>query len=114
MRGRSGGGLTRWGGSGGGGFRWGRGCLGAGEGVEWGEGSKGANVRVFEGEQKGKRYGGRELNGIFLQIEFRFRNGLGSTIALQSFRITHLINAEILPKLCTTREKIKWKKSYLM
>ena len=96
-----------------GGFRWGRGCPGAGEGVEWGEGNKGANVREFEGEQKGKRYGGRELNGIFLQIEFRYRNGLGSTIALQNFRITHLINAEILAKLCTTREKNKVEKILL-
>ena len=64
------------------GFRWGEGCLlfvqvgvvgsggggyvGSGGGREvfrcvggqWGEGSKGANVRVIEGEQMGKRWGG--------------------------------------------------------
>ena len=52
-----------------------------------------------------------ELNEIFLEIEFRFRNGLSRTIALQSYRITYLINAEILAKFCTMREtKIKWKK----
>ena len=54
---------------------------------------------------KGQSLGG-ELNRIFLQIEFRFRNGLGRTLALQSFRITHLINAEILAKV-TTRNKNK-------
>ena len=58
-----------------------------GGGVEWGEGSKGANVRGIEGEQKDKRYGEGggcgELNGSFLQIEVKFRNGLGRTLALQ-------------------------------
>ena len=48
--------------------------------------------------------GGGELNGIFLQFEFMFWNGLGRTLALQSFCITHLINAEILAKFCTTRK----------
>ena len=48
------------------GFRWGREvfrCVGG----QFGEGSKGANVRVIEGEQMGKRWGGGggELNGIF-------------------------------------------------
>ena len=47
-----------------------------------------------------------------MQIEFRLKNGLCRTIALQSFRITHLKNAENLAKFCTTREtKIKWKKN---
>ena len=55
--------------------------------------------------------GGGELNGIFLQFEFRFRNGLCRTLALQSFRITHLINAEIFAKNGKTRKtKIKWTK----
>ena len=48
-------------------FRW---------GVQWGEGSKGVNVRGIEGEQRGKHWGG-ELNGMFLQFEFRFLNALG-------------------------------------
>ena len=65
--------------------------VGAG-GVSVGEESKGANVR-----------GGVELNRIFLQLEFRFRNRLGRLLASQSFNITHLINAELLAKFCTTR-----------
>ena len=54
-------------------FRW---------GVQWGEGSKGANVRGIEGEQRGKRWagGGGQLNGTFLQFEFRFWNGLGQAV----------------------------------
>ena len=48
------------------------------------KGSKGTNFR----------WGG-ELNGTFLLFEFRFRNGLGRTLALQSLRLSHLINAEI-------------------
>ena len=81
-----------------------------------GEWSKGAHVRGIEGEQRGQTLGGgRELNGIFLQFELRLRNGLGRTLVLQSFRITHLTNAEILAEFCTTREtKIKWKKSIFM
>ena len=39
---------------------------------------------------------GGKVNGIFLQIELRFRNRAGPTLAMQSFHITHLINAEIL------------------
>ena len=66
-----------------------------GEGVLWG--GRGENIRGIEDNQMGKQYGGK-LNGIFLQFEFRFRNGLGRTLALQSFRITHLINAEILAR----------------
>ena len=85
-----------------GGFRWGCSVGGAwlmGGGLK---GSKGANVRG----------GGGELNGIFLQFELRFRNRLGRTLAVQSFRITHLINAEILAKFCMTREtKNKVKKN---
>ena len=84
-------------GSVGGMFRWEEGYRWEGAGVEWGEGSKRPNVRGIEGEQKGQMLGGG-LNGIFLQIYFRFRNGLDCSIALQSFRIIHLINAEILPK----------------
>ena len=86
------------------------------------------SIRNFEGQYLGFRLGrgrerskwaivrgGGELNKIFLQIEFRFRNGLGLTLALQSFRITHLINAEILAKICMTRNKNKVeKKSILM
>ena len=35
----------------------------------------------------------------------------GRTLALQSFRVTQLISAEILAKFCTTQEtKIKWQK----
>ena len=69
-------------------------------------GSKGA---IFGGG------GGGELNRIFLQIEFRFRNGLGRALSSQNFRITHLINAEILAKVCTTRNENKLeKKSILM
>ena len=42
-------------------------------GGQWGEESKRANVRVIEGEQMGKRWGGGgELNGIFSQFQFRF------------------------------------------
>ena len=89
-------------GGGGGGFRWwggggvqvggcsdagfSGGCIqvGGGGGFSGGGGrSKGANVKGIKGEQRGKR-------------EFRFRNELGRTLALQSFRITQLINAEIL------------------
>ena len=51
-----------------------------GGGVQWGEGSEGANVRGTEGEQRGKRWA--EHNGIFLQFEFRYRKGLGRTLAL--------------------------------
>ena len=63
---------------------------------------------------KGRTLGG-ELKGTFLQFEFRFRNGLDRTLALQSFRITHLIDAEVFAKFCTTREtKIKWKKVHFI
>ena len=86
---------------GGGGKRYGESLTGAKVGgwggvSGWGEGSKGATVR---------EWGGGELNGICVQIEFRFRNGLGRVLALRSFRITHLIKAEILAKVCTTRKK---------
>ena len=80
-------------GGGGGGFRWGGGVSDGGRVFSWveAEGSKGASVRVIEGEQKCKRWGGGEsftVHGKFLQFEFRFRNGLGRTLVLQSFRIT--------------------------
>ena len=53
---------------------------------------------------------GRE-GGLGLVVQLRFRNGLGRTLALQSFRITHLTNAEILAKFCTTRSKKKAEKT---
>ena len=97
-----GGELFRWGG---GGLSWKRGLRG--EGVDWGRGLMGGGVLSVGG--------GGEINGIYLQIEFRFRNGLGRTVALQSFGITCLINAEIFANFSTTREAtIKWKKSILM
>ena len=40
---------------------------------------------------KGANFEGGELNVFFLQFEIRFRNGLGRTLALKSFRITHLL-----------------------
>ena len=61
----------------------------------WGEGAEG------------------QLKRIFLQIEFKVRNGLGRTLALQSFRITHLIYAEFLAKVCKTRNKNKVEKNPL-
>ena len=112
-------GVFRWGCSGGGvfrgvqvregaGFRW-RGWLFRGGGVQWGRGAKGQTLGGLKGSN-GQTLGG-ELNGIFLQFEFSFRNALSRTVALQSFSINHLINAEILAKFCTTREtKTKWKK----
>ena len=68
----------------GGGFRWGGGGLFRCGGVHvrgflWGEGSKGANVRAYWRGAKGNRWGG-ELIRIFLQIEFRFWNGLGQAV----------------------------------
>ena len=62
-------------GGGGGGFRWGLLMWGVGsdgESNQRGEGSRGANVRGVEVEHRDKRWGGGELNGIFLQFEFRF------------------------------------------
>ena len=55
-------------------FRWGGGCSGSGGGgggvfrwgVQWRAGNKGANVWGNEGEQRAKRWGGGQLNGIFL------------------------------------------------
>ena len=78
------------------GFMW-EGCSGGGVQVGGSVGggverNKGENIRGIEGS-KGQILGGG-LNGIFLQFEFRFRNGLGATLALQSFCITHLIKAE--------------------
>ena len=56
---------------------------------------------------KGQTLGG-EPSGIFLQFEFRFRNRLGRTLALQSFSISHLIYAEVLAQFCTAcKTKIK-------
>ena len=104
-------GVVRWGGcsgSGGGGFSGG----GVQVGGFSGEGSKGTNVRGIEGSKWGKLGRGEvELNGIFLQFEFRFWHGLGRTLALQSFRITHLINAEFLAKFCTAGETKKMEKN---
>ena len=94
--------VLRGGGCSGGGGRWVQlgGCSGGGGGLvqvgqgvsrwgrfEWGEGSKGQTLGGLNGSKRANVMGG-ELNGIFLQIEFRFKNGLGRTIALQSFRIT--------------------------
>ena len=85
---------------GGGGSVWCGGRVAKGQAVGGLKGCKGANSR------------GGSSTEFFLQFEFRFRNGLGRILALQSFRITHLINAEVLAKFCTTREtKIKWKKT---
>ena len=69
-------------------------CSGGGGGCSGGGGGGGRF-------QWGRRAKG--LNRIFLQLEFRFRNGLGRLLASQSFNITHLINAELLAKFCTTR-----------
>ena len=80
-------------------------------------GSKCCGGRVAKGQtvgglkvSKGEILGG-ELNGTFLQFEFRFKNRLCRTLALQSFHITHLINVEILAKFCTTRKTKKVKKN---
>ena len=54
-----------------------------------------------------------EFNGILLQFEFGFRNGVSRTLALQSFRITHVINTEICAKLFTTRNKNKVEKNHM-
>ena len=85
-----GGGYVDLGGGGVCGFRWGGGYVWSGGvgleqagGVQVGGcsgggvsegGSKGANVRGIEGVQRDKSWGGGggELNGIFLQFEFRF------------------------------------------
>ena len=80
-------------------------------GLSEGRGAKGQTLGGLKGSKRAKVGGGGELNGMFLQIEFRLRNGLGRTTDMQSFRITHLINAEILANISTTREtKKKWKK----
>ena len=71
-------------------FRWGGGFSEEGE-------EQRKNVRGLKGSKETNARG--ELNGIFLQFEFRFRNGLGRTLALQNFRITHLIKAEFLAKI---------------
>ena len=94
-------------------------CSGGGGGLSWKRGLRGRGVlsggRGLMGGGVLSVGGGGEINGIFLQIEFRFRNGLGRTVALQSFGITCLINAEIFANFSTTRETtIKWKKSILM
>ena len=81
----------------------------------WGAGGGGRLGCCFRlGRRRAKGHGGRELNGFFLQIEFRFTNGLGRTLALQNFRITHLIHAEILAKVCTTGNKNNVDKTILM
>ena len=50
------------------------------------------------------------MNGIFLQFELRFRIGVGRTLALQNFHVTHLIHADFFAKFCTTRNKINKEK----
>ena len=85
-----------------GGFRWARGAKGQTLGGGGLQGSKGANV------------GGGGLNGIFLQFELRLTIGLGRTLALQSFRNTHLINTEILAKFWTTRKKKEVEKKFIL
>ena len=57
-------------------------------------------------EQRDKSLRG-EVQGIFLQFKFRFRNGEGRTIALQSLRITQLIIAKFLQNFARRKTKIK-------
>ena len=93
----------------------GGGCSGGGGGVSvW------CGVRVAKGQTLGALKGSKganvseELNGIFLQFEFRFRNGLGLHSLCKISAKTRLIIVEILANFCTTREtKIKWKKIHL-
>ena len=89
-------------------FRW--------EGVQAGSsvkrGAKGQTLGGLKGI-KGTNIGGgraqRKLFAISLKVLKWIRPG--HTLALQSFRIIHLINAEILAKFCTMHEtKINWKK----
>ena len=87
-----------------------------GSGFRWGVGSGGGWVQV----------GGMwvQMGGMCVQVGGAVGSGGGGCSgggrgakwqtlralkALQSFRITHLTNAEILIKFCTTREtKIEW------
>ena len=99
------GGYVGSGGGGGGIVCSGGGCSGGGGGFSGG------------GEQRGKRLGdlmgakGQTLGGGGVSSTESFCNlslvlkrmRPGRKLALQSFRITHLINAEILAKFCTTR-----------
>ena len=73
----------------------------------WGDGRGlyGANFR--------KRGGGRSTKKFYNLKKCWFENRIGRNHALQKFRITHLINAEILAKFSTTRNKIKWKEFIL-
>ena len=50
-------------------------------------------------EQRGKQ-GEWRLTESFFQFEFRFRNGLGRTLALRKFCNTQLIIAEIFASFC--------------
>ena len=59
-------------------------CGGGQRGKRWNEGCKGA---------KGQMLGG-EVNEIFLHVEFRFKKGVGLSLTLQKFCITHLVKCE--------------------
>ena len=89
--------------------------------VHVGSGGGGGGVEVMGsvggGEQRSKRLGGgraqRNLFAIWVEVLKWIRPG--RTFALQSFRITQLINAEIHAKFCTTRKtKTKWKKVHFI
>ena len=54
--------------------------------------------------------GGGGVNETILKVEASFASGVGRTLALQSFCIISLVNAEILAHFCTTRNKIKMEK----
>ena len=65
-------------------------------GVQWGfsggRGAKGQTLGGLKGSKGASIGGGGDgggglINGIFLQFEFRFRNELSRTLALQNFRI---------------------------
>ena len=73
----------------------------------WGDG------RGLYGANFKKRGGGRSTKIFYNLRKFRFEIRVGRNHALQKFRITHLINAEILAKFSTTRNKIKWKEFIL-
>ena len=72
----------------------------------WGDGRGlyGANFR--------ERGGGRSTKKFYNLRKFRFENRVGRNHALQKFRITRLINAEILAKFSTTRNKNKVERIY--
>ena len=68
----------------------------------------------IRGAGKGKRAEranirlGERLTEPFCNLnKFRFKNRVGRILVLQIFCIIHLINAEILAKFCTKRNKNK-------